>query len=130
MSRKVVLLIAFLVVLVISGQLYNWRIPTFLSIPERFKAEVVWEGHGNDGIRCVKLLTNEARYLSAVSQLQLESISGHTNWDNAPANCTTVQWWNISFPSMAQHYRQSDNGSERVLTAFINGYLYYVYEIR
>ena len=130
LRRKVVLLIAFLVVFVILGKLYNWRMPTFLSIPERFNAEVAWESYGRDGIRCVKLLTNEARYLSAVSQLQLENISGYPKWDNAPANCTAVQWWNINFPSMAQHYRLSDNGSERVLTAYSNGYLYYVYEIR
>ena len=130
MRRKVVLITALLGVFVISGQLYSWRIPTFLSIPERFDAEVVWESHGKDGIRCVKLSADEERYLSAVNQLRLENINGYPQWDNAPANCTTVNWWNIDFPSMAQHYRRSENGSERELTAYSNGYLYYVYEIR
>lgn len=121
------------VIAILAAMFFAWdrlRYPEFLSLTERLKANVVWENIGKDGIRCVKLKSDKKRYLAAVNQLELRDMSSYPEYDKYPANCSTADWWNVKFPTEAQNYRRGKSGSPRILTAFINGYLYYAYEVR
>jgi len=126
---KIVLIFGFVIVTFSVWE--HYRYPKFLSFSERLSANIVWESAGLDGIRCVKVKISKDRYALAVKELKLSSASDYPKfYKKYPANCVSADWWNINFPENSQHYWLPSEGmGTRIHTAYINGYMYYAYEI-
>ncbi len=109
----------------------HYRHPKFLSFLERLRANIIWESHGLDGIRCVKLKVEKERYFSAIENLNLSPSKDYPDFAiKIKANCYKVDWWDVDFPHDSQHFWMPSEGmGERVHTAYVGNYLYYSYEI-
>jgi len=126
---KAVLIFGFVILTFSVWEHYKY--PKFLSLTERLNANITWESSGLDGIRCVKVKISKKRYALAVNELKLSSASDYPQfYKQYPANCVSVDWWNINFPENSQHYWLSpEDMKTRIHTAYINGYMYYSYEV-
>jgi hypothetical protein len=126
---KIVLILGFIIVSFSVWE--HYRFTKFLNFSERLSANITCESSGLDNICCVKLKTSKERYAFIVKDLKLSSASDYPKfYKEYPANCISVDWWNINFPEKSQHYWLPTKGMKnRTHTAYINGYMYYAYEV-
>lgn len=126
---KIVLILGFVIVAFLVWE--HYRFPKFLNFSERLRANITWESSGLDNIYCVKVKTSKERYTFIVKELKLSSVSDYPEfYKEHPANCVSVDWWNINFPEKSQHFWLPAKGMKtRIHTAYINGYMYYAHEV-